>query len=118
MSVSYLLAGAGAAYVVSVLLQVLAASVGFFARLYDSDLVRHGIPIATAALVFGYLMFNTKTRAWGQEVIVEISKIVWPSRKDTQRMTVAVSIIILLAGAILGFFDFISRHLVNIIIDI
>jgi preprotein translocase subunit SecE len=41
------------------------------------------------------------TQSW-----TELTKVVWPTRKQAIQMTVAVLVITILVGAILGVFDF------------
>lgn len=51
------------------------------------------------------------TQSW-----TELTKVAWPTRKQTIQMTVAVLVITILVGAILGFFDFgLSKGLTSLI---
>jgi preprotein translocase subunit SecE len=46
----------------------------------------------------------------------ELTKVAWPTRKQAIQMTIAVIIITILVGAILGFFDFgLSKGLTTLI---
>lgn len=108
---------ATAAYVTKVLMEVMAATTGWFARLYDNLLIQHGVPAALGIGLFALFMFKPAIKKWGEEVVIEVSKVVWPSRKDTQQLTVAVTIIILFAGLILGAFDMVSKGTINFILN-
>ena len=77
-------------YVARVLITLLSSSWGTFARLTDSELVRHGAPITLGVAFFIYASFSKDIKKWAHEVIGEISKIVWPTRKDTTAMTIVV----------------------------
>ena len=58
------------------------------------------------AKIIGYF-----TQSW-----TELTKVAWPSRKQTIQMTVAVIVITLLVGTILGVFDFgLSKGLTSLI---
>ena len=105
------------AAIVRTMLEVLASSIGSFAVIYDQDLVRHGVPAASGIALFVYMVASAKTRVWAQEVIAEVAKVVWPSKKDTTAMTIVVTIIILVSGFMLGAFDFFSKNLISLIID-
>lgn len=83
------------------------------ARLHNIDFVKHGVPVVTALLLFAALQFNKKVLAWGEEVALEIRKVVWPSRKDTTAMTVVVVIMVLISSVIITTFDFVSGYMVN-----
>jgi preprotein translocase subunit SecE len=51
------------------------------------------------------------TQSW-----TELTKVVWPTRKQAIQMTVAVLVITILVGAILGVFDFgLSKGLTSLI---
>jgi preprotein translocase subunit SecE len=108
---------ATAAYVLKVLMQVLAATSGWFARIYDNLVIQHGLPAALGIGLFILFMVKPSIKKWGEEVVVEVSKVVWPSRKDTQQLTVAVTIIILFAGLVLGAFDVVSKGMVSFILN-
>lgn len=105
------------AYIVSTLMSVLAATSGWFAMIYDSAAVRHGVPVGSGVILFIYFMSKSSVRRWGEEVVVEVGKVVWPNRKDTQALTIAVTFIILLAGLLLGGFDVVIRQIVNFVLN-
>jgi len=51
------------------------------------------------------------TQSW-----TELTKVAWPTRKQTLQMTVAVIVITILIGALLGLFDFgLSKGLTSLI---
>lgn len=101
---------------VSLLLKTFAASFAFFARIHSIDLVKHGLPVAVALILFLSLQFNKKVLAWGEDVVLEIRKVVWPSRKDTTAMTIVVVIMVLISSVIITTFDFVSGYLVNYLV--
>ncbi|MFK8137839.1 MAG: preprotein translocase subunit SecE [Bdellovibrionales bacterium] len=113
ITLSFVAAAFIVAYVLSVLMEAMSASFGVVARLVSADLVRHGLPVATGLICFAALQFNKNIVAWADEVVTEISKVVWPSQKDTTSMTIVVCVMLILSGFVLGFFDFIS----NIAVD-
>lgn len=50
-----------------------------------------------------------------RESASELKKVVWPSREETQRLTLAVVSISLAIGVILGAFDWVFTQLVTMI---
>lgn len=118
ITVSFLAAGALAGYILAVVLQLLEASVSFFARLAENDLFTHGVPVAVGILVFSYLQFNSKTQKWAEEVVVEIRKMVWRTQKDTVAVTIAVCIMVIISGLVLGLLDFVSGKVINYFISL
>ena len=108
LTLSFFAFSAIVGFTVSLLIKSFSGAFGVVARLADSDLVRHGVPVVTAAVIFAILQFNPKILAWGDEVVVEIRKIVWPSRKDTTAMTVVVLIMVAISSVLISGFDLVS----------
>ena len=117
MMVSFVAGAFLCGYVVNVMVALLSNSWGTFARLTDAPSVRHGAPIVVAALFFIYVSFSKKVRTWAHEVIMEVSKVVWPSRKETTAMTIVVCFFMIMTGIILGIFDMISSQVIQFIIE-
>jgi preprotein translocase SecE subunit len=115
--VSFLGLGAIAYIVTEVLFRSFASAFSVVQRLYSTDLAGHGIPIAVAVLLFSILFFNSKTNVWAEEVISEVSKVVWPSRKDTVGMTIVVCVMVFIASAILFLFDNLAQMFVKLIVQ-
>lgn len=97
----------------SLLIKALSGAFGIIALLADSDVIRHGLPVAVGLALFVYLQFNSKSVAWADEIINEVRKVTWPEQKDTSLMTVVVVIMVLISSAIISSFDFISTLLIN-----
>ncbi len=117
ITLSFVGTAAAAAYVMSVLIDTLARSVGAVARYINNDMVIHGLPIGVAIVTFVVLQFNPKIVKWADEVIVEVRKVVWPSNKDTFAMTIVVTVMLLISGVLLWTFDFITNTVVNFVIE-
>lgn len=117
ITVSFVLAAFLFGYVASVLIKVLGAW-GTFARISSNQVVSHGVPVALGVAFFFYMVLTPKIRNWAGEVALEISKIVWPSVKDTRALTIVVCIIVLLAAVIFWMFDIVSSQLIEFILDI
>ena len=117
ITVSFVAASFLAAVTTSILLETAAASFGFVAQLYAQDGIRHGVPVTVALVTFAVLQFNKKTVIWADEVVLEIRKVVWPSRRDTTAMTVVVCIMLAISCAILFVFDYISTEVVRIMVQ-
>jgi len=116
-SLGFLGAGALTYITVNVLFRSLAGAFGPVQRLYSIDWVNHGLPIVMAVAVFLLLQLNEKTVIWAEEVILEVSKVVWPSRRDTTAMTIVVCIFVGIASILLLVIDFMAQNLVKMIIQ-
>lgn len=117
MMVSFICGAFLVGYTVQVLNTLLSSSWGTYARITDSELITYGAPVVVGVLFFFYMSFNKKVRHWANEVIVEVSKVVWPSQKDTTAMAIFVCIFIIISGIVLGIFDWVSGELIKAIIQ-
>lgn len=115
LTMSFAAFAAVVAITISVLLKALGAAFGVVARLSDSDMIRHGMPVVIGIAVFAVLQFNPRVLTWGDEVVSEIRKVVWPSRKDTTAMTIVVVIMVIISSLIVTSFDFVSGYMVRIL---
>ncbi|HEX7675140.1 MAG TPA: preprotein translocase subunit SecE [Bdellovibrio sp.] len=113
LTLSFAVAGALIGLTTHLLLKAFAGAFGVVARFSDSDLVRHGLPVAVGLVVFAALQFNPAVKAWGEEVVTEIRKVVWPSRKDTTAMTIVCIVMVLVSSVIISTFDLISGFFIN-----
>ena len=117
ITISFLLGGFLVAVTAEILLESLAASFGFIARLYAQEVFRHVVPVALGVLTFAVLQLNKKTLIWADEVVAEIRKVVWPSRQNTALMTVVVCVMLAISCVILFVFDYVSTEVVRTIIQ-
>ena len=99
--------------VVSLLIKAFAGAFAFVARAADVDVVRHGLPLLVGLGFFLVCQFNPKIVKWADEVVVEIKKVVWPSRKDTTAMTIVCCMMVLFASLIIAGFDLVSGYIIN-----
>jgi preprotein translocase SecE subunit len=63
------------------------------------------IALALGLLLFGYLFKSVKVNLFVTDVIVELSKVTVPKRKETFLSAVVVIVMVSLASVILFFFD-------------
>tara|TARA_Y100001935_G_C17292816_1_gene504432 strand:+ start:1093 stop:1494 length:402 start_codon:yes stop_codon:yes gene_type:complete len=112
-AVAFILAGALVALVIDVLFESLSVTFGKVARLRSDETLRHGLPIAVGLIVFLILQFNPKVRAWADEVISEVRKVVWPSKQEVTAMTVVVCVFVTVIGLGLGVFDFVAGQAIT-----
>lgn len=113
-TVGFMIAGILIGIGAKVLLDSIGAiATGTVGRFVTMDLVRHGFPVLAGLGSFIALQANAAVRVWGDEVVSELKKIVWPSREHTVRMTLFVCIMLVLSGAALGLLDVVSGKLIQ-----
>ena len=117
MTVAFVVTAFVIGIIVDVLFVALATSFGAVASFRSTDLVRHGVPIAFGVATFLALQLNPKVRSWADEVLVELFKVVWPTQKDVTAMTTVVCIMLIIAGVVLGTFDFVSGQVIKLVLN-
>ncbi len=117
ITLSFVFFGVTAFLIVRVIFESMAASFGFIGRYWDQALFQHGIPVGAGLVTFFILHFTPKYVNWCDEVLFELFKVVFPSRKDTIAMSIVCSILILLAGVMLGLFDFLATQILTMLIN-
>ena len=64
---------------------------------------------AIAAVVAGFAVWglyrHPRIQAWTNEVVAELARVAWPTRRETTASTIVVIVASLVAAAILGGFD-------------
>ena len=119
LTMSFLGAGALIAFVFHVITNTLMPiTSGAVARAISSDFVVYILPVLVGFAGFLLLQFNKQVVAWGDEVVVEIKKVVSPSRRDTVAMTIVVIIMVMISAVIISIFDFLSSQLINYIVKL
>jgi len=113
LTLSFATVAALLGFTLHLLIKSFAGAFGIVARMADSDLIRHGVPVALGLLVFVLLQFNPRVLTWGDEVVLEIRKVVWPSQKDLVAMTIVVVVMVLISSLIVTSFDFVSGYIIT-----
>lgn len=119
---SFASAGILAWWVSGVLFETLAVALPFFAKLRvykvaGIELYQIGLPFLVGLFVFCYLQFSRSKRLWAEEVVLETTKVVWPTQKDIQSSTIIVSFMLVLSGLILFGMDMLSTSLIDLILN-
>lgn len=111
--------GAGflAYYVTSALFETFAGSFGSIARFHGNETIKHGLPVAVGIVVFLALFLNKNVHVFLDEAVVELRKVVWPSRKDTIAMTIVCCVMVVVAGIGFGIFDFLASQLIKVFVN-
>lgn len=113
LTMSFLTAAIVVFFVVGMLIDTFSATWGWFARYFGSEVVKNGLQVGLAVLTFFSLQLNKKVLVFADEVVVELKKIVWPSRKDTVAMTIVVIVMVLISGIVFAVFDGFSTYVIG-----
>ncbi len=117
ITLSFVCAAIIAYIVVNVIFRAMAGAFGPVARYYSIDWLNNGLPVAAAFITFVSLQFNKKIVAWAEDVVIEVSKVVWPTGRDTFTMTAVVCFFCGISAVLLMTIDFVAKNLVQFIIQ-
>lgn len=73
------------------------------------------ISVVIALSTFVYIVKNTKTRTFLDEVYQEAIKVVWPDKSETAKHTVGIMIGVSIVGTLLAVFDLAATWLLSLI---
>jgi preprotein translocase subunit SecE len=74
------------------------------------------LALVLSAIMIYYLIKNEQVYAFSNDVVTELKKVTWPSRKETTAATIVVIITVIIFSIILGLFDFIWVKLLHLVI--
>jgi len=106
VNLSYLALAALVAYVIFAFGVKLAGSYDLEARVRNIDLILQGVSIGIGAILFFVLFRSEQTNQFMNEVMVELSRVTWPTQKETTSATFVVIVMVVVSGMILGFLDY------------
>lgn len=78
-------------------------------------IVRLGSLALGAAFGFGLYM-NDKSNAFMNEVVLEMSRVTWPTSKETTNATIWVILFVIIAGALLGALDSLWAWMIKLVL--
>ncbi len=116
VNLTFLALAALIGYVLFTLMTNIAGAYDLEARIQDIDLLIRGISIGVAGLLFFILFKNERSNTYMNEVVIELSKVTWPTAKETRRATIVVMIMVLISGVVLGGLDFLWTWLLRFVL--
>jgi preprotein translocase subunit SecE len=106
VNLSYLTVAVLLAYIVFSLAGKVVGAYDLEARIHSIDLVLRGVSVAAGAILFVVLYRNDQVNQFMNEVVVELSRVTWPTQKDTTSATFVVIVMVIISGMILGLLDY------------
>lgn len=113
LTMSYLIGAALLAYSIRLLMEAIGSIVPGLTAITSIEFVQHGLPVVVGLGTFMILQFNKRINEYADEVVTEIKKVVWPSRRDTTAMTIVVCVLVVFAGFMLSAFDGLAGYVVG-----
>ena len=115
VNLSYLAVAALLAYVVFLVCTKIVGVYELETRIRSIQLVISIVSVAAGGLVFLLLYKNEQTNQFMNEVVVELSRVTWPTQKETTSATIVVMIMVIISGMILGFLDYLCTTVLKLI---
>jgi len=106
VNLSYLTLAALVGYVIYALSFKVVGSYDLETRVRHVDLFVRGLAIAVGAVLFFVLNRNKNANQFMNEVVVELSRVTWPTQKETTSATLVVIVMVMISGLILGLLDY------------
>lgn len=113
VNLSYLVVAALLGYLVFALGAKIVGIYDLEARVRNVDLIVRGVSVAAAAILFLALYWNQQANQFMNEVMVELSRVSWPTQKETSSATMIVIIMVVISGMVLGLMDYLLTTLLK-----
>ncbi len=88
----------------------------FEARVKNFELIVRGVSLLAAGILFVGLYRSDRTNQFMGEVIVELSRVAWPTQRETGSSTFVVIAMVVISGLILGFLDYLWTVLLKMVL--
>lgn len=113
VSLSYLAVAGLVGYVVLSVALKLGGMYDLEARVRNIDLIFQFVAAIAGMITFLALYKNAKSNQFMNEVVLELSRVTWPTQKDTASATVVVIVMVIISGVVLGLLDYCWIHLLK-----
>ena len=107
VNISYLAVAALLAFILNSIAYKLSGSFDWEAKIRSIDLIIRVGSIILGALTFVILYRNERINQFMNEVVAELSRVAWPTQKETASATVVVVVMVLISGMFLGLLDYV-----------
>jgi preprotein translocase subunit SecE len=116
VNLSYLAVAAILAYIVFATGIRVGDLVNLEAHVRNSELIIRGVSVLAGLILFVVLYRNDRANQFMNEVMLELSRVTWPTQKETYSATFIVIVMILISSAALGFLDYVWTQLIQTIL--
>jgi preprotein translocase subunit SecE len=113
VNLSYMVAAFLVAYLFFSLSLNLTSTFELETKYRNIDLAVRGISLVAGLITFLILYFNRAANQFMNEVMLEVSRVTWPTSNDTMKATFVVVIMVIVTGMILGALDQVWTKLIQ-----
>lgn len=116
INLSYIAVAMLLAFVIFLLAQKFSVALDFEGRVRSLEMILKVGASVIGVLTFVILNRSTRANTFMNEVVVELSKVTWPTQDETVKATIAVLIAVLIAGIVLWLVDSLWVYLLKFVI--
>jgi preprotein translocase subunit SecE len=116
VNLSYLAVAVLLGYIVFSLSQRLTSTYDLETHVQNIDLIIRVLSIVAGGILFLILYRNERANEFMSEVVVELSRVTWPTRRETASATLVVIIMVMISGMVLGFFDYVWTKILQLVL--
>jgi preprotein translocase SecE subunit len=116
VNMSYLAVAALLAYLVFTLASKVVGTYDLETRVHSIELLVQFGSVGIGAILFVILYRNDTANQFMNEVMLELSRVTWPTQKATTSATFVVIIMVLISGMVLGFLDYCWTSLMKMLL--
>ncbi len=116
VNLSYLALAVLVGYLIFAMSNKVVGAYDLEARVKNVELIIRGISVLFGAILFVVLYKNDQANQFMNEVMTELSRVTWPTQKETTSATFIVLVTVLIAGMILGFLDYVWTKLLQLVV--
>jgi preprotein translocase subunit SecE len=116
VNLSYLALAALVGYILFALAIRLVGVYDLETRVQNVELIVRGASVGLGGLVFLILWRHERVNQFMNEVMIELSRVTWPTQKETSSATFVVIVMVLISGAVLGFLDYVWTQLLRLVL--
>jgi preprotein translocase SecE subunit len=116
VNLSYLAVAALLGYLVLTLVTKVVGTYDLETRVRNIELIVQIGSVVCAGILFFILYRNDTANQFMNEVMLELSRVTWPTTKETTSATIVVIIMVLISGMALGLMDYCWTSLMKMIL--
>ena len=113
VNVTYLAVSALVGYIVFAMMLKIVGVYDLEARVRNAELIIRVVSLALGAGLFLGLIRSARANQFMSEVVVELTRVTWPTSKETTSATGIVIVMVLISGMVLGLLDYIWTQLLQ-----
>ncbi|MBI5139198.1 preprotein translocase subunit SecE, partial [Candidatus Nomurabacteria bacterium] len=93
-------------FIVSSFCMKLAGVYDLETKIRNIEIIIRIVSIISGVVLFVVLYRNVEVNQFMNEVVTELSRVTWPTQKETSSATVVVIIMVIISGLLLGLLDY------------